>query len=184
MDIFPIFEIEDHFITHLWTSEYDNCDMDEFAETFKNWSDPDYLYDFFLENEKDLMSGYFPFQSLQDAIIQTQDLALQFEEILLEAAANKNEINLQLNQLFHPLDNHDYRYESDLQKTKKQEKWLRIYAIKVNPSCYVVSSSAIKLSKLMDRPHFDLVKHKLGITKNHLNENGYITFDDLIKKLE
>lgn len=187
MGILPIFDIEDDFFTHLWTSKY-KAHITEFDETFKNWADPTYLENFFITNKVDLMSGFYDFKSIEDAILKTQKLALEIEEKLLYAADNNVsifEINDELEELFKPLYKSDEFVEIEIQKTKtkiKGQKWLRLYAIKLKPSCYIIVANAIKLTKKMDREkdHFKLVFEKYNKTLKFIQSKKYKTFDDLI----
>ena len=165
--------------TDLWAIFYDKCECNEFEKAFDNWTNPEYLLNFFKKNREDLINGFYGIESIEDAIDKTIDQAYEFEELLLKFSYHNNGANFDLNKLFKPLNNNDYRFESDLQKTKARKNWLRLYSIKLHPSSFVVSGSAIKLCFDMDRPHLKEQLKNLDVTKSFLSEKGYLNSDDL-----
>jgi hypothetical protein len=169
-----------HNETDLWASHYDSSTCDEYENAFDNWYDPQYLLNFFSNNYDDLFSGFYNVKSIAEAIDKTIDDAFDFEEKLLDASYGRFSGNdFALNELFKPLNNKDYRYESDFLKSKARQHWLRLYSIKLHPLTFVISGSAIKLSLEMNRKHLEVELEKLDTTKNYLKENGYTSFDEL-----
>lgn len=170
--------------TDLLAMLYDNSPTDEFENAFDNWYNPEFLLKFFSNNYDDLSNGYYDVHSIEDAIDKTIDEAYEFEKNLLNASYGRiigKDFNL--NRIFKPLNNNDYRHESDLQKTKARYNWLRLYSIKLYPSSFVVSGSAIKLCLEMNRPHLKIQLINLEKTKIFLDENGCINSEDLNKLL-
>lgn len=81
---------------------------------------------------------------------------------------------------FKPLDNHEYRI-SDHQRNKSRlyGGWLRIYAIKIAPACYIVTGGAFKLTRDMKPPHLQQELRKLERVKDFLRDEGIIYSEDL-----
>lgn len=88
-----------------------------------------------------------------------------------------------LQSLFKPLNNNDTQIY-DLQKSKYKHSWLRIYAIRIAPNCYVVTGSAIKLVRNMDEKDYLIKeKQKLEKVKNFLMDEG-LTDEDSFDFIE
>ncbi len=92
-----------------------------------------------------------------------------------------------LDLLFRPLEN-DRTSEILLGKEKAQIKnrpqhasWLRIYAIKLEPGCYIITGGAIKLTRTMrEREHTLTELTKMEEVRNYLLNGGAIDADGFI----
>lgn len=180
MKIVDIFAIEKN---RLLSVQFDTNDCDEFTLTFRNWNDTEYLEDFFEKNKSDLQSGFFGAISIEEAIFSTIDEATEFEEkIRAVAKIGKFETQSSLQDLvFYPLHKNDQTYNLVESKAygKEYKSWLRIYAIRINSECYVISGSAIKLTENMnERDHTSDELDKLKITASYLKENGLLEEED------
>lgn len=82
--------------------------------------------------------------------------------------------------IFKPLDNYEYRIR-DYLKTKGRIKkgWLRIYAIKIAPACYIVTGGAIKLTLQMKAPHLAQELKKIEKVKSFLRKENILDDQDL-----
>ena len=147
----------------------EETNITEFRHIFDQWSDVEYLYDFFEQNRSDLGDI-----TIETAIRRVTDDAANLEEDLLNVAENEFD---SLQSLFRPLNPGDYRL-SDFQKSKAygtiQKSWLRIYAIRINPETYIVTGGAIKLTQTMqERPHTNDQLTRLNQVRDYLIREGF-----------
>jgi hypothetical protein len=61
--------------------------------------------------------------------------------------------------------------QSKAKPNKKPSAVLRIYAIRINRHCYIITGHAIKLSRTMDRPHLQNELNKLKKVRNYLRDH-------------
>jgi hypothetical protein len=167
----------------LLSVQFEPNDCDEFTLAFRNWNDTEYLEAFFENNKKDLQSGFYGTISIEEAIFSTIDDATVFEEKIRQVAKIgkfQTEDSLQ-DLVFNPLHKNDQSYK--LQQSKaygiQDKSWLRIYAVRISPECFVVSGSAIKLTATMaERNHTAIELEKLKITAAYLKENDLLGEED------
>ena len=171
---------------HLWSVKYPEKEADELTMLFRNWSNGNYLLDFFLSNMEDL-KNFFHVQRISEAIKDTVEDAQVLQKLILDFPYTEH-----LDGLFHPLSLSDNRVtEMTREKARnwnrdRHASWLRIYAIRVQEEVFVVTGGAIKLTPAMqDRPHTQEELEKLNQCREFLKSNGVIdqdSFVDLIKE--
>lgn len=167
----------------LITVKYIENETDEFERIFDNWTDVEFLHDFFTKHEKDLSSGFYGNINIEQAIERTIQEAEDLEETILEISQTGKVDNYEkLQTIFKPLDNNEYAIK-DHQKTKayglKKKSWLRIYAIRIDANTFVVSGGNIKLTEDMNnRNHLKKELSKLDTTKEYLIENSLFDESD------
>lgn len=171
---------------HLWSVKYPEKEADELTMLFRNWSNGNYLLDFFLSNMEDL-KNFFHVQRISEAIKDTVEDAQVLQKLILDFPYTEH-----LDGLFHPLSLSDNRVtEMTREKARNWDRdrhasWLRIYAIRVQEDVFVVTGGAIKLTPAMqDRPHTQEELNKLNQCREFLKNNGVIdqdSFVDLIKE--
>lgn len=174
MNIIDTFVVVDE---SLLSVQFDTYDQHEFRRLFNCWNDPEYLFEFFSEHERDLCSGFFGNITIETAIHKTRKYAQDLEKKILFLAKNGNvNPDYTLATLFKPLSDFSTKLESlEPSKAKGAEfkSWLRIYAIRPlqeEPNFYIVSGGAIKLTnKMNDRDHTRLELDKIKITVDYLN---------------
>ena len=156
---------------------------DAFTILFEQWSDVEYLEDFFENNKADLQSGFFGEISVEEAVRVTIDEAERVEEYVrrLARASKASRREQQIDFVVKDLKANDPSFQ--LVKTKaygvSKPSWLRIYAIRIAENLYVVSGGAIKLTKTMnDRQHLRDELEKLECVKQYLINNGLISEAD------
>lgn len=167
----------------LLSVQFEPNDCDEFTLAFRNWNDTAYLEDFFETNKNDLQSGFYGNISVEKAIFSTIEEATVFEEKIrrvAEIGKFKTQSSLQ-DLVFYPLHKNDQTYQ--LQETRaygtENKSWLRVFAVRLSPECFVVSGSAIKLTKAMgDKDHTAIELTKLKITAAYLKNNGLLDEED------
>lgn len=165
----------------LWAVRYDGDKENALQMLFAQWSDSEWLVDFFLANMSDLTS-YFKITDINQAIYDTIDDSMKLQCLILDISPDVN-----LDQLFRPLEN-DRTSEMLLGKEKAKIKnrrqhssWLRIYAIKLEPGCYIITGGAIKLTRTMqEREHTLAELKKMEEVRNFLLDGGAIDTDGFI----
>jgi hypothetical protein len=152
---------------HLFAVQYENEKFNEWRRLFKMWNDVEYLRNFFENNIQDLQYGYYKKDkyTIEQAIEVTIETSHFMERDLKKFASGDG---YTLDSKFKPLDDTNFNelaYEMD----KSKQKWLRIYAIRVEANFYVVSGGGIKLvHRMQDCEHLQKELQKLIITQNYL----------------
>lgn len=175
----------DKITEHIYAFRFPNENDNELYKLFEQWSDVEFLHDFFTSHFKDL--AYFNVFSIEDAVNDTIEDAEILEAVFLES---DGPINFEA--IFAPLHNQTYQ-ELSLSKNKAKRKnrskhdcWLRIYAIKVENNLYVITGGTIKLTHLMEqKPHTMTELNKIEKCRNFLKEIGIFdvdSFNDYIKE--
>lgn len=139
---------------------------------------------FFLANMSDLAS-YFKITDINQAIYDTIDDSQRMQCLILDISPDAD-----LDQLFRPLEN-SRANEMLLGKEKAKIKnrpvhasWLRIYAIKLEPGCYIITGGAIKLTRTMqEREHTLAELNKMEAVRNSLLASGAIDAEGFIDYL-
>lgn len=168
-----------HIFADLYAIRYEDSDQDEFEKAFDLWSDPGYLDSFFQENLNDLQNGFLGEITITQAVERTIEDAEVLEDQLLSLAGNDPEVtNNTLDTLFQPLEKNEYN-KVVLGKAKayglRYKSWLRVYALKIDPGYYIVTGSAIKLTRTMnEREHTSKELLKLNQCRAFLQEQGLL----------
>ena len=159
------------FVEGLYAFRYDGQWLDELERLFEEWSDIEYLEAFFEQYESDL--SYFKLD-IDGAINDTINESIKLKKLLLEISKGKSST---LDEVFRPLDNLEFR-EITLSKQKASRRWLRLYAIRIEASHYVITGGAIKLThKMQDREHTQRELSKLEKCRSHLQLNDVFDTD-------
>ena len=172
----------------LWAVRYDGMADNALQMLFEQWSNPEWLVNFFLENMADLES-YFKITDINQAIFDTIDDNQRIQCLILDLSPDAD-----LDQIFRPLEN-NRTSEMLLSKEKARIKdrpqhasWLRIYAIKLEPGCYIITGGAIKLTRTMqEREHTLNELNKMEQVRNSLINNQAIDADgfmDFLSELQ
>lgn len=138
----------------LWAVRYDGANDNVLHEVFSQWNDPEWLVNFFLNNISDL-KDYFKITDINKAIYDTIDDADKLQCLILDLSPEAD-----LDTIFRPLHNSMSsevllsKEKARIQERTKHSSWLRIYAIKLEPGCYIITGGAIKLTRTMqEREH-------------------------------
>ena len=164
---------------------YDEESTDEFDRIFNIWNDVDYLENFFESNKTDIQNSYWDINSVDEAIIKTINDAKKFEKILLDLSEKSNEVQAKgLETLFKPLINSQVQ-KVELNKSKAKQNWLRIYALRIENSIYLITGGAIKLTATMqEREHTKIELFKLEKCRKYLLAQGIIDVEGVIEEIE
>ena len=157
MQIICIFDSGD-FSKHggLFSTKSEKENLSEFELFFSRMRDQEWLFNFFKGNLLELKS-FNASLSIEQAIVKTSLEIEQIEESLYQTFNNGcYGEDVGLDQIFRPLNNHEYEI-LDLQKTKtKADKklirnpWCRLYAIRVERNLFIVTGGGIKLTRRME----------------------------------
>jgi hypothetical protein len=180
MKIVRIF-VKDEGETGLWSIHLDGRIQNEFDYFFDLMNNVEYLHNFFEKNKTDLMSGFFGKMTTGDAVLRTLEEVEEMENALYnytERGFSGNGNCLQ--HLFKPLNNYEYAICSH-QKSKARLKrgWLRMYALRLEPNCYLITGGAIKLTYNMKPTHLQNELTKLEQAKTFLKNNDIEFPEDL-----
>jgi hypothetical protein len=165
----------------LWAVRYDGAEDNALQQVFSQWNDPEWLVEFFSENISDLES-YFKITDINQAIYDTIDDSMRMQCLILDISPDAD-----LDKIFRPLHN-ERTSEMLLGKEKARIKnrdrhasWLRIYAIKLEPGCYIITGGAIKLTRTMQEREHTLAELKnMENVRNFLIDGGAIDADGFV----
>ncbi|MBV6641471.1 MAG: hypothetical protein KI791_12160 [Cyclobacteriaceae bacterium] len=155
---------------------YNDNDENILVKLQDQWTDTQWLRDFFLQFKKDLDAIPEPFtvnQAVNQTISDADDLFLALYE--------SNGENL--SKLFKPLHG---KKEPDIRNNQAQKgriqrrrTWLRIYAVHFDGK-YIITGGAVKLTNDMRRPHLRHEIYKLELLRSKIkldinsNNFGYL----------
>ena len=90
---------------------------------------------------------------------------------------------INLDEFFKPLNNREYSI-LELSKRKGRKNFLRIYAIRIEANCYVITGGAIKFTQFMnDRPHTMNEWNKITKCSDYLKSKGIFDVDSFFEFL-
>ena len=165
----------------LWAVRYENESDNALQQVFNQWNDPEWLMGFFTQNVSDLES-YFKITDINKAIYDTMDDSYELECVILDISPDAN-----LDNLFRPLENNRTaeamlgKEKARLKEREKHASWLRLYAIKLEPGCYIITGGAIKLTRTMqERLHTLQELNKMEQVRNLLISQGAFDKDGFI----
>lgn len=165
----------------LWAVRYDEEKDNALQVLFEKWSDPEWLVDFFLTNMSDLAS-YFKITDINQAIYDTIDDNQRMQCLILDISPDAD-----LDQLFRPLENSRTsemllgKEKAKIKNRPEHASWLRIYAIKLEPGCYIITGGAIKLTRTMqEREHTLTELKKMEAVRQFLLDGNAIDADGFV----
>lgn len=164
------------FAEQLFAFHYENEADNELNRLLTQWNDPAYLYQFVIQHKADAPKGV----SIQTIINQLIDNANDIDDTLNKISTDSSR---SLEEFFKPLDNQEYRIV-ELSKQKGRKNYLRLYAIKIDQNCFVITGGTIKFHHLnKDRPHTQKEMNKIEKCRNYLKENSVIDADSFYEFL-
>ena len=146
------------------SEEYDDCEYDRLLEL---WTDVNYLRQYAKQNNvKDI--NKFVREKLRDAE--------KIEDFLDELTKENEPLDI----YFKQLDNNETGFKLLSLRKGKASKYdgLRLYAIKIDDECFLITGGAIKMS-LKNDDHQDTREEmsKIKKVKAFLQENGVVDFE-------
>lgn len=172
MKIVPI------FAEKLFAFHFDNEDENEYEKNIEFWTNVEELLKFAKANIPGINYAKYVEERLEEAE--------EIIDLIEEIAQNDYET---LDQFFRPLSDNEYIIVSlSLQKGKlKRERKrsdLRLYAIRIDENCFVITGGAIKLSQTMQENELTQKElDKLKMCRQYLKENGVFDSDSFFELL-
>jgi hypothetical protein len=164
------------FASNLFSFQYDKEMENELTRLLALWNDIHYLNTFIHNHHYDIPRIY----SKEDVLNQIQQDAQEIDSILLNLTNDKT-YNWSL--FFKPLNNYEYYFVS-LSGQKWRKRFLRLYAIKIDENCFVITGGTIKLHHLnREREHTQIEMDKLSYCRNFLQSNGVFDADSFFEFL-
>ncbi|OFY87421.1 MAG: hypothetical protein A3F72_04265 [Bacteroidetes bacterium RIFCSPLOWO2_12_FULL_35_15] len=166
MEIVPIFEEK------LFSFHYENERDNEFDRLMELWTDAGFL------------QGYAKKNSIKNVYGFIEDILQNAEEIQ-DYLDNLNQNKSPYGFYFEPLQESERKKQIlSFQKGKIKKNQLRLYAIKIDDDCFVITGGAIKMSQRMDE-HPDTAKElvKLNDARKYLKTNGVTDIDSFYELL-
>jgi len=164
------------FADQLFAFHYDNEKMNELQRLLTLWNDISYLHEFVTHNKSDVPQK----GNIHKLIFQLIDNANDIDETLNETSKNPER---KLEEFFKPLNNQEYQFV-ELSKQKGRKSFLRLYAIKIDTNCFIITGGAIKFHHLnKDRPHTQEEMQKLDKCREYLKDNNVFDADSFYEFL-
>jgi len=161
---------------NLFAFRFEGEKMNELRRLLTLWNDTSYLYEFVTDNKSDVPKDV-PIRAL---VFQLIDNANDIDDTLNEISSNPKR---SLEEFFKPLDNQEYHIV-ELSKQKGRKDYLRLFAIKIDKNCFVITGGAIKFHHLnKDRPHTKKEMQKIDRCRDYLKDNGVFDADSLYEFL-
>ncbi|MFZ4796852.1 MAG: hypothetical protein ACOYMA_05120 [Bacteroidia bacterium] len=170
-------KIVDIFAPHLFAFHYKNEKENELSRLLNLWNNPIWLTEFILQHKADI--GNIDYDDLIENLI---DDANEIDDIINEGATKGG---MSLDDFFKTLDNLEYK-QIPLSRRKGRKNYLRLYALKIENNCYVITGGGIKFEKvhkMQDRPHLNQELIKFEKCKAFLKENGVSDYDSFYEFL-
>ena len=148
----------------------------EYDRLMDNWTDVSYLRKYAKDNAIENVN-----QFVKDRLNNAE----QIQDVLEEITTNNQPLEFYFRTLF---DKESGIKILSLQKGKIEKNGIRIYAIKINTNCFVITGGAIKMSQAMqDHPDSNNELAKINAAKEYLQENSIFDIDsfyELINELQ
>ena len=150
---------------NLFAFHFEGVKMNELRRLITLWNDTSHLYQFVTNNKSDIPKNV----SINTLVFQLIEDAKKIDDTIYEISNNPSK---RLEEFFKPLANQEYHIV-ELSKQKGRKNYLRLFAIKIDVNCYVITGGAIKFHHLnKDRLHTLKEMRKLDRCRDFLKENG------------
>lgn len=166
------------FDGRLYSSRYDD-QVHEYRRLIDLWNDDEYLEDFYHTNISVFNRYEFHKGHSLEKFIKGVWNDLDMLEDLLDEIENDNTIELET--FFRQLHNNEYP-PIRLSYQKRQFKYLRLYAIRVDENMFLITGGAIKITETMNQ-HKDTIEelHKLNVCKRFLESQDVFDCDSFLE---
>lgn len=160
------------FVDKLYAVKYENDTVDIYNQCIENWTDVEYVRKFVKGNQSDIQG-----KDINKIVEEIVEDAEEIDELLYKLSHSTDE---NINEFFAPLHNSEYKVKLlSRQKGRIHRKsYTRIYGIKIESNCFVITGGAIKFTRLMDeREHTKQQLNKIESLRDYLIENQVIDKD-------
>lgn len=156
------------FAPNLYSFQYSST-KSELRRVLDLWNNPNHLFQFVEANKQDIGK-----RSVEAVVEQILEEAQELDDLLYYLSNNEVE---NFDQFFKPLENTEYKIRV-LSRQKGRINYLRIYALRIDDNCFVITGGAIKFTQFMDdRDHTKQELKKLSRCKSYLQENNVFDSD-------
>lgn len=164
------------FADQLFAFHFNGEKMNELRRLLSLWNDTTYLYKFVTENKSDVPKNT-PIPSL---VFQLNENANEIDDTLNKISIDPKR---SLEEFFKPLHNQEYHIV-ELSKQKGRKNYLRLFAIKIDTNCFVITGGAIKFHHLnKDRLHTKKEMEKIDKCRDYLKNNNVFDADSFYEFL-
>ncbi len=161
---------------NLFAFHFEGVKMNELRRLLTLWNDTAYLHEFVTNNKSDVPNNV----SIRTLVFQLIKDANDIDDTIIEISSNPKR---SLEEFFKPLDNQEYHIV-ELSKQKGRKNYLRLFAIKIDNNCFVITGGAIKFHHLnKDRPHTQKEMQKIDRCRDYLKDNGVFDADSFYEFL-
>jgi hypothetical protein len=161
---------------HLFAFRFEGEKMNELRRLLTLWNDTAYLYEFVTNNKSDVPKNV----TMRTLVFQLIEDANNIDDTIIEISSNPKR---SLDEFFKPLDNQEYHIV-ELSKQKGRKNYLRLFAIKIDNNCFIITGGAIKFHHLnKDRPHTQKEMQKIDRCRDYLKDNGVFDADSFYEFL-
>lgn len=148
---------------------YENEADNEYDRLMDLWTDVAYLREYAIMNNVSNVNEF-----IEDILHDAE----QIQDFLENINQNKHPYGF----YFEPLQDSERTKMLALQKGKIRQNQLRLYAIKLDDNCFVITGGAIKMSqKMEDHPDTANELTKLKRARTYLNQNGVFDQDSFFE---
>jgi hypothetical protein len=162
------------FAPQLYAIRYKNEALDAYNKCIDNWTDVEYVRRFVKDHQADIEG-----RDLNQVVEEIIEDAQGIDDILYELS---NSTDKSINQFFAPLRNSEYQVKLlSRQKGRVNRKsYTRIYGIRIESDCYVITGGALKFTQFMkDREHTYQELKNIDKVRDFLIDNEIIDQDNL-----
>lgn len=164
------------FVDRLYAFQYEGSEENELDRLLELWSNPVFLHAFLTKNRQDLPKG-LDWRSMAEQLLDCVDM---LQDLLIQMYENPEE---SLDQFFVPLVNLESAPKV-LSLRKRRISYLRLYALRIDSDCFVITGGAIKLTRLMqERIHTNEELFKLQKARDYLKSKGIFDTDSFFEFL-
>lgn len=160
------------FAKNVYSFHYD-CETDnEFDRLMDLWTDVNYLRSYAIRNSEEDV-----YRFIKHILLCAEEI----QDLLDDISQGKKSYNVYFQPL---LQSENYINRLELHKGKITGNQLRLYAIKIDASCFVITGGAIKMSqKMNDHPDTLAELGKLAKARSYFEKNGVFDEDSFFELL-
>lgn len=183
-------EVVEIYEDWLYSIQFEEEDLNEYARVFREWHDLDYLEKFFTDNAVYINTPFWkaaglnpddPVMSARKVLDEADNLEIYIEKLVSNM---KQGCKPDFDEYFHFLDG-KYKCLWTLEPMKSygvsSPSLLRLYAIKLDSNCYLIVYGGIKLGDTIQNSPIlkDKVFNKIDKVLNYLKINGIEDSEDI-----
>lgn len=163
------------FAEKLYAIKYKEDTNDAYNECIEKWTNVDYVRGFVKDNLSDI-GGRDINEVVEEIIEDAEDIDDQLYE--LSHSTDEN-----INEFFAPLYNSEYKVKLLSRQKGRVYKtsYTRIYGIKIESNCFVITGGALKFTRFMDdREHTKRELQKIENVRDFLKDQEVYDKDTLL----